>query len=75
MTTVVTADGRSVSGLRLREEGGDIVLADSAGREVTIPAAEIEETAVGKLSPMPSNVAEQVGEENLPHLLAYLLGR
>ena len=74
MTTVVTADGRSVSGLKLREEGGDLVLADAAGREIRIPTPEIEETAVGRLSPMPSNVVEQVGEENLPHLLAYLLG-
>jgi putative heme-binding domain-containing protein len=74
MTTVVTTDGRSVAGLKLREEGGDLILADAAGREIRIPSAAIEETVVGRLSPMPSNVVEQVGEENLPHLLAYLLG-
>ncbi|MFM8986834.1 MAG: c-type cytochrome, partial [Planctomycetia bacterium] len=74
MTTIVTTDGRSVAGLKLRDEGGEVVLADAAGREIRIPNAAIEETVVGRLSPMPSNVVEQVGEENLPHLLAYLLG-
>ena len=51
------------------------MLADAAGRELTIPEADVEETVVGRLSPMPANVAEQVGEENLPHLLAYLMAR
>jgi putative heme-binding domain-containing protein len=74
-TTVLMADGRAISGLKLREEAGDLVLADSTGKEFRIPQAEIEETVSGHLSPMPANMAEQVGEQNLPHLLAYLLGK
>lgn len=72
-TTVTLADGRVVSGLRLREEGGDVVFADATGKEVRVPKAEIEETKTSRLSPMPANVIDQVGEANLPHLLAYLL--
>jgi putative heme-binding domain-containing protein len=72
-TTVATADGRAVSGLKLRDEGADVVLADAAGREVRIHAAEIEEQSVSRLSPMPSNMADQIGERNLPDLLAYLM--
>jgi len=72
-TTVTLADGRVVSGLRLGEEGGDVVFADATGREVRVPKVEIEETMTSRLSPMPANVIDQIGEANLPHLLAYLL--
>ncbi len=72
-TIVQTADGRVVTGLKLRSEGGDLILADSQGKEVRIAAADIAETTVSRLSPMPANVVQLVGEENLPHLLAYLL--
>lgn len=73
-TTIVTlADGRVVAGLRLREEGGDVVFADATGKEVRVANAEIEETATSRTSPMPANMIDQVGETNLPHLLAYLL--
>ena len=50
-----------------------VVLAAAAGREVRIHAAEIEEQSVSRLSPMPSNMADQIGERNLPDLLAYLM--
>jgi len=73
LTTVVTTDGRAISGLKLRDDGGDLVLADTLGKEIRVPAAEIDETSVSRLSPMPANVAELVGEENVPHLLEFLL--
>ena len=72
-TVVTTKDGRALSGLRLRDEGGDLILADSAGKELRVAAADIEERSLSRLSPMPANVAELVGEENIPHLLAFLL--
>ena len=75
-TTIATlADGRVVAGLRLREEGADVVFADATGKEVRVSKAEIEETATSQTSPMPANMIDQVGEANLPHLLAYLLQR
>jgi putative heme-binding domain-containing protein len=72
-TMVTTNDGRVISGLKLREEGSDLVLADSTGKEVRIAAADIDEVAVSHLSPMASNMLDQIGEQNLPDLLAYLM--
>jgi putative heme-binding domain-containing protein len=73
LTTVITTDGRAISGLKLRDDGGDLILADTLGKEIRIPAAEIDATSVSRLSPMPANVAELIGEENVPHLLEFLL--
>jgi putative heme-binding domain-containing protein len=72
-TTVALADGRVISGLRLREEAADVVFADATGKEVRVSKGEIEETNTSRVSPMPANMLDQVGEGNLPHLLAYLL--
>ena len=66
-------DGRVVTGLRLRDEGGDLILADALGKELRVAADDVAATRVSRLSPMPANVRELVGEDNLPHLLAYLL--
>jgi len=71
-TVVLLADGRVVSGLELRDDGADAVFVDASGREFRVPRAEIEETTVTSLSPMPSNMADQIGEEALPDLVAYL---
>jgi putative membrane-bound dehydrogenase-like protein len=74
-TTVATlADGRVVSGLRVRDDGADVVFVDAGGREVRVPRGEIEETTVAPLSPMPSNMADQMGEDALIDLIAYLRG-
>jgi putative heme-binding domain-containing protein len=72
-TLVTTNDGRVISGLKLREEGSELVLADNTGKEVRIAAADIDEVAVSHLSPMASNMLDQIGEKNLPDLLAYLM--
>lgn len=72
-TIVTTTNGRVISGLKLREDGGDLILADSTGKELRIAAADIDEVAVSHLSPMASNMLDQIGEQNLPALLAYLM--
>ncbi len=71
-TQVVTADGRSLAGLALREEGNILVLADAQGKEVRVPLDEIEERVVSPLSVMPANVAELVSEADFVHLIGYL---
>jgi putative heme-binding domain-containing protein len=72
-TLVTTSDGRAISGLKLREDGGDLILADSTGKELRVAAGDIEEVVVSHLSPMASNMLDQIGEKNLPDLLAYLM--
>jgi putative heme-binding domain-containing protein len=49
LTTVITTDGRAISGLKLRDDGGDLILADTLGKEIRVPAAEIDETSVSRL--------------------------
>ena len=51
-----------------------IRLADSAGKEFSIPKAKIKRRAASTLSPMPSNFAETIAPQDLNDLLAFLLG-
>jgi putative heme-binding domain-containing protein len=74
-TTLVLNSGQQVNGLVLRQDGTVIVLADSAGKEVRVPAADVQERIVSPLSPMPSNFAELIPENDFNHLLAYLLAQ
>ena len=74
-TTISTNQGQIITGLKLREEGTAIILADAQGKEIRINNADIDESRVTALSPMPSNVVEQIGEQNLPHLIAFLLSQ
>ena len=72
-TNIFTKNGLVVIGLRLRDEGQVVVLADNLGKEVRIPMDEIEETQLSNASPMPANFGEQITEAELYDLIAYLL--
>jgi putative heme-binding domain-containing protein len=72
-TVIVTNDGVTVQGLKLREEGGAVILGDAQGKEVRVAMTDIDEQRQTNLSPMPSNFAEQLKEDDLRVLLAYLL--
>jgi putative heme-binding domain-containing protein len=66
-------DGLVVTGLKLREEGNTLIIGDSMGKEVRINNADIEEQRLSNLSPMPSNFADQLNENDLRALMAYLV--
>jgi putative heme-binding domain-containing protein len=72
-TTFNLQDGRTVTGLLLREQGAVLVLADSQGKEVRVDKALVEEQHVSQLSPMPANLVDQIPEADFYNLLAYLL--
>ena len=72
-TIIAKTDGVVVTGLKLREEGKAVILGDNLGKEVRIPLDEIDESRLSNLSPMPSNVADQLSEADLRALLTYLL--
>ena len=74
-TTLVLASGQIVNGLLLRQDGTVLILADNAGKEVRVPAADVQERLLSPLSPMPGNFAELIPEEDFNHLLAYLLAQ
>lgn len=66
-------DGIVVTGLKLREEGNTLILGDNMGKEVRINNADIEEQRLSNLSPMPSNFADQLNENDLRALMTFLL--
>jgi putative heme-binding domain-containing protein len=74
-TAIVTKEGLSITGLKLREEGQITVLVDLQGKEQRIAADDIEESQISPISPMPSNFAELIPEPDFYHLLAYLLSQ
>lgn len=73
VTTVALDDGRLLSGLKLREDGTNLVMADAEGREVPIPITSIVERRQSMLSPMPADIAVQLPDADFAHLMAYLL--
>jgi putative heme-binding domain-containing protein len=74
-TTLVLASGQLINGLLLRQDGTVLVLADNQGKEVRVPAGDVQERILSPLSPMPGNFAEQIPEPDFYHLLAYLLAQ
>ena len=70
---VETKDGRTLTGLKLRDEGEALVMADAQGKELRIAKGDIETETVLPNSPMPANVADILNETEFRHLVAFLL--
>lgn len=71
--TLLTTDGKVVSGLVRRTEGETIVMADNQGKEFRIATASIDERTQTSLSLMPANFHETLPSEAFANLLAFLL--
>jgi putative heme-binding domain-containing protein len=72
-TTFTLLDGRTLTGLVLREEGEVSILADANGKEVRIAKKDIDKRTTSLLSAMPANIDTLIPELDYFHLLAYLL--
>ena len=72
--TVLTNDGRTVSGLLREESELNLQLIQPDGRRVTIPKAEIEEQISQKVSAMPA-FHEMLTPRQVADLTAWLLSR
>jgi putative heme-binding domain-containing protein len=70
---IETDAGQILAGFGLREDGKTLVFNDANGQQVRVPLAEIVERSQSTLSPMPSNVIEQMPERDYDALMAYLL--
>ncbi len=68
-------DGDVISGLPRREEGAVLVLADSTGKETSVPLKDIEERRESELSLMPENFGEVIPTEDFNNLVAFLLSK
>jgi putative heme-binding domain-containing protein len=66
-------DGEAVSGLYRREEGEAIVLANVAGKDVSIPKQDIAERRNSTTSLMPENFGEVIPPPDFNDLMAFLL--
>ena len=72
---MVLKEGDVVTGQFRREEGELIVLADSTGKELTVPKKEIESRRESETSLMPANFGDIIPEKEFLDLLAFLLSK
>jgi putative heme-binding domain-containing protein len=70
---IETDAGQILSGFQVREEEKMLVFNDAKGEQVRVPAEEVVSRTQSALSPMPTNVIEQMPEKEYYELLAFLL--
>jgi len=74
-TLLIMKDGDVISGLLRREETEMVVLADSTGKEVSVPKKQIQERRQSETSLMPENFGEIIPPEDFNNLMSYLLSK
>jgi putative membrane-bound dehydrogenase-like protein len=70
--TVLTTDGRTISGLVAPGAGGETVILTPSGERVSLAATDIQETKPSKVSAMPAGLLETLTPEEIADLMAYL---
>ena len=72
-SSILTTDGRILTGLLRREDSGVITLADPKGVEFTVKESDIDTRNLTNISLMPANLGEQILEGEFRVLVGYLL--
>lgn len=72
---ITTVDGKVVTGLKRRQEGAELVLANAEGKEFRIRVSNIDEQRPSVQSLMPANLVEKIPENELYDLLSLLLSQ
>lgn len=72
--TVLTRDGRTLSGLVASETGTSLTLRMQQGKEESLSKDEIEELAPSTTSLMPQGLEKDLSRQDLADLLAFLKG-
>ncbi len=75
MNVLTLKSGAVVAGLPRREEGGQLIMADAAGKETRVSKADITERKETETSLMPPTFGETIPPAELNDLLAFLLGK
>jgi putative heme-binding domain-containing protein len=70
--TVLTTDGRSITGLAAPQADGSLVVLQSNGQKATIAAADIDKTVPSKISAMPEGLLNTLNLEEIADLFTYL---
>ncbi len=71
--TVVTGDGRVLTGLATEDNDQRIVLKTQGGKLETVTRGDVDEVSVSKLSMMPEELEKQIKPQELADLFAFLL--
>jgi len=71
-TTIVTTEGKALSGLLKELEGGRFLLVDSQAKETTLTSDDIEERKLATSSPMPANFGESLTADQFRDLMSFL---
>jgi len=69
---VVTADGRTLSGILKKDAPDEIILTVAADKEERIARADVESISPGTVSVMPDGLDKQVTAQELADLVAFL---
>ena len=72
-TTINLLDGRTLTGLLIREEGQVSILVDFTGKEQRLEAKDIDKKQLSTLSPMPANFDTALTDPEFRNLMGYLL--
>ena len=73
MTIVKLKDGRTLSGV-IPEQNDRVVTIQTPAERVSIPRGDIAEMEQLSQSFMPEGLLAALGEDNVKHLIAYLMG-
>ncbi|MDO1445480.1 c-type cytochrome [Rhodocytophaga aerolata] len=71
--TITLKNGKVLTGLYRRDEGGALVFADMSGKEFSVPKEEIMEQKASKYTLMPDTFSQTLSQEDFNALLSYLL--
>ncbi len=70
---LVTANGKTYSGIAIRNADGGMTVLQSDGQKVDLAAADIEDVQPSKLSAMPEGLANRLSLEQIADLFAFLM--
>ncbi len=70
---VVTANGKTYTGIAVKNADGGMTILQSDGQKAELAAADIEDVQPSKLSAMPEGLANRLTLEQIADLFAYLM--
>lgn len=71
-TSLALTSGKVLSGIKVSEQDGTLILGDNQGKLHTIPTAEIEERTMQRQSTMPEGLEKKLTNREFIDLLAFL---
>ena len=70
--TILTTDGRQVTGLVVPGPGGETIIMQPSGERIVLAAGDIEMAKPSKLSAMPSGLLDPLSLDEIADLIGYL---